>query len=387
MIRKIKFSNFYSFKGTHEIDFTTNKKKSDNYYDTFDGKQISKVAILIGPNNSGKTNLMKLFGFLDYFMSISTRDDDGFGVGFKSYAFFSSRPSSFEVEFETKHKLYVYKLKTNTNEVLEESLSARKLVSNSRTYKIFEREKNNIFVNKNVVPGITQKSLSSIKDSVSVVAFIKSSYDIDEIDEVAEYFLGFRTNINEQGDVRPTISAIEFAGNAYIAFPEVKIKMEELIKDFDLGIEGFKISKDKDNKEFSIHAIHKVNGRKFNLPLSYESRGTQALFGGLFDIIAAINDGSVLALDEIETGLHPHAVSKLVRYIIDEFSEKKRQLIFSSHSFEFMKKLDPQQIFFVEKIANESSIFRLDQFGVRSDDNFLAKYMAGSYGAFPKIRI
>ena len=68
MIRKITFSNFYSFKDKQTLDFTTTKKKGDNYYQTFDGKQISKVVAFLGPNNSGKTNVIKVLGFIDYFL-------------------------------------------------------------------------------------------------------------------------------------------------------------------------------------------------------------------------------------------------------------------------------------------------------------------------------
>lgn len=387
MIRKIKFSNFYSFEGTHEIDFTTNKKKSENYFNTFDGKQISKVAIIVGPNNSGKTNLMKLFGYLDYFISSPTREDEKFGLGFKQYAFSPEKPSSFELEFETENKLYFYKLKTTSEKVLEESLSAKKLNKNSRIYKIFEREKEKITVNKKLIPGITQKSLSSIKDNISTIAFIKSGHDIDEIDEIADYFYRFVTNINEQGDVISVDKGIVLASKAYVEYPELKEKMEEMIHGLNIDIESFSINTNREDKTITIDALHDVGGKVYNLPLNYESKGTQALFAGLVDILISIEDGTVLALDEIETGLHPHAVYKLLSYIVDEFSDRKRQFIFSSHSFDFIKKLDPQQIFFVEKIDNSSTFFRLDELGVRPDENFLSKYMSGAYGAFPRIRI
>lgn len=54
-----------------------------------------------------------------------------------------------------------------------------------------------------------------------------------------------------------------------------------------------------------------------------------------------------------------------------------------------MNKLDMHQIFLIEKNKNgASSTYRLNEIeGIRSDENFLAKYMSGSYGAFPKIRI
>ena len=95
----------------------------------------------------------------------------------------------------------------------------------------------------------------------------------------------------------------------------------------------------------------------------------------------------MLVIDELEVGLHPQAVTKIIQYVIDSFKQDKKQFIFTSHSYDFLKRFDAQQIYLVEKKENVSEIFRLDELGVRPDENFLSKYMSGSYGAFPKIRI
>ncbi len=54
-----------------------------------------------------------------------------------------------------------------------------------------------------------------------------------------------------------------------------------------------------------------------------------------------------------------------------------------------MNKLDMHQIYLTEKNNDgESIVKRLNKIdGVRSDDNFLNKYLAGKYGAFPNIKI
>ena len=54
-----------------------------------------------------------------------------------------------------------------------------------------------------------------------------------------------------------------------------------------------------------------------------------------------------------------------------------------------MKKFDMQQIFMVDKTEDLTSFaYRLDDVeGVRTDENFLAKYMSGAYGAFPDIKV
>lgn len=385
MIRKISFSNFYSFKGTQTIDFTTSKKKNDNYFNTFDGKQISKVAAFVGPNNSGKTNVIKVLGFIDYFLSVPNRNHDDFDLAFKTYAFCKQQPSKFYIEFETDKKLYFYTLEAAPDRVISEVLEAKLLAKSARKYLIFNRIGNEVEVNKKIVSGVTKKSLSTIRDDISVVAFLKSGFNVGEINEVSDYFQGFRTNINEVGYVRSPEDRIDTAAEAYNKFPELKEAMEDIIVNFDLGIESFSIK--KNDESLSVSAKHKVDNKIYELPMDYESRGTKSLFVELLFIVISILEGTVLALDEIESGLHPQAVDKLIQYVVDSFSEEKKQFIFTSHSLNFMKRYDPQQIFLVEKKENESEVFRLDELDIRPDENFYAKYMSGTYGAFPKIRV
>ena len=106
-------------------------------------------------------------------------------------------------------------------------------------------------------------------------------------------------------------------------------------------------------------------------------------------ILYALKHNSVVVIDEIETGLHPEAINKLLLYFIDQNKEGKAQLIFSSHYLGFMSRLDMHQIYLTDKNKKgESRVIRLNEVeGVRSDENFYSKYMTGVYGSFPKIRI
>ena len=59
MIRKVKFSNFYSFYKEQEISFLAKKKKTHDYYFSDSSDQISKVAGFAAGNAAGKTNDMR----------------------------------------------------------------------------------------------------------------------------------------------------------------------------------------------------------------------------------------------------------------------------------------------------------------------------------------
>ena len=103
----------------------------------------------------------------------------------------------------------------------------------------------------------------------------------------------------------------------------------------------------------------------------------------------ALKNNNFVVIDEIEAGLHPEALNKLISYFIEKNSKTTAQLIFSSHSLGFMNKFDMHQLYLANKDENNKSlVYRLNQVeNIRSDENFLNKYMSGAYGGFPKIRI
>src|SRR3989338_5243315 len=164
MIRKIEFSNFYSFKNQQVLDFTTSKKKSSDYFTTYDGKQISKIIGVLGSNGSGKTNIMRLFSFLAYFFKSAERNPpEEYNTWFKSYAFSNSRNSEFSIEFETKEQLYFYELIMNPREVIKEKLTTKPLKKGAKFKQVFYRDKKKILLNKKFIKGVTSKQLKSIR--------------------------------------------------------------------------------------------------------------------------------------------------------------------------------------------------------------------------------
>ena len=104
---------------------------------------------------------------------------------------------------------------------------------------------------------------------------------------------------------------------------------------------------------------------------------------------SSLQKGTPVIIDELDAYLHPKIVAELVALFLDEEKNTKNaQLIFSSHSHSVMNTLDKYQIFITEK--NEygaTELGRLDDFGVgvRNDENFYNKYIAGYYGGVPKI--
>ncbi|EKE00368.1 MAG: hypothetical protein ACD_22C00040G0002 [uncultured bacterium] len=393
MIRSVKFSNFYSFEGTHEINFVAKKKKTYDYSSSLADDQITKIAGFIGGNASGKTNIMRLFSFLGYFVGRSVKDDPHqvTNVPFKTF-FNNNLPSSFLVEFEQKEEIYYYDFQIKNNIILKETLYIKKSPKSTVKVCLFKRERDKVkYLNNKYFSNLLVDSFPNIREDVSFITFFKkSAYNVDVINEVYAYFSEFVTNINERGDINNfghQFNSLE----VYIEDKDIKKEMEDFIFNFDLGLIGFDIKKEvkEEGIKITVNGLHKVGVKSVSLDFSYESRGTRALFFAMANILNAIKNNRVVIIDEIEAGFHPEALNKLIAYFIDNNKNKKAQLLFSSHALGFMDRLDMHQIYLVNKDnKSNSGVCRLNKIkGIRPDENFMAKYMTGVYGAFPKIRV
>ncbi len=392
MIRKVRFSNFYSFPDEQEISFLAKKKEGYDYFQSDSGDQVTKIASFIGKNASGKTNVMRFFSFLSYFVCKSSKDETVINpdVAFKTF-FSNDKPSDFYIEFQSVNQIFYYSCTIEKNIIKKEELRVKKMTPYAKETEVFTRKPNNaIELNKTFFDTFPQKFLSKIRPDISIVAFLKSHYDIDTINEIYNYFAGFKTNINEKGAINHMGHQFQ-ALELYLKDEELKKEMEQFVRDFDLGLSGFEIIKEIKNNTVTIDVkgIHKTGSKESRLDFDYESRGTRSLFFALGNILSSLKNNNVIIIDEFESGFHPEALNKLISYFIDRNERGSAQLLFSSHSLDFMNKLDMHQTYLVDKDDRcKSFLYRLNEVeNIRSDENFLAKYMTGAYGSFPKIRV
>ena len=161
---------------------------------------------------------------------------------------------------------------------------------------------------------------------------------------------------------------------------------------YDVGFHDFEKEKlEIENREL-LGLRHKyANDAEFSIPLKYESCGTKRVVAMLRIIVQALNEesGGIAAIDELDAYLHPDIVELLVKLFTSPVTNPNgAQLLFSSHSHQLLAEFDKQQITLVEKDEHgQTNVWRLDEVeGVRADDNYYTKYIAGAYGARPNIR-
>ncbi|OQY38874.1 MAG: hypothetical protein B6226_02970 [Candidatus Cloacimonetes bacterium 4572_65] len=126
---------------------------------------------------------------------------------------------------------------------------------------------------------------------------------------------------------------------------------------------------------------------KFYLSNHEQSDGTMRLFGLAGIITQAIEKGSLIVIDELDSSLHPLLVEEILRNFLIESNES--QLIITTHAENVLDQsgLVKECFWFVEKIEDGSSdIYPLSGFkGLSRIGSIRKSYRLGLFGATPEF--
>jgi hypothetical protein len=143
-----------------------------------------------------------------------------------------------------------------------------------------------------------------------------------------------------------------------------------------------------DKEQQRIHFRHLGgDGQTYLVRYDEESTGTKYLMQLLVPVIAALEKGSVLIVDEITTNLHTKLSEKIVSlFSSTETNKNNAQFIFSTHDTNLLSRelLRRDEIWFAEKDSEGATdIYPLSDFKTRKSDNIERGYLQGRFGAIP----
>ncbi len=395
MLHRYAFSNFQSFRQRIEISWLLDGRVPSNPWSRSanTGERLSTIMAVVGPNASGKTGLLKPIAFIQWFISQSFQLEPTAVLPFHPHPASAQEPSEFEADVDLDGQLWRYTLRATPQRVLHEALYRKR----QRMTYVFVRDWNEDTQTYDVKQqdfGLAPSEALKVRPNASLIA-TAAQYGVS----LAKSLVTSRvwSNVHQFGRAAADNNQVMAAAHHFAGNDAHRQAMVRLLSRWDMGLSDVQIrelenpvvvngAKQKFWLPFGVHQME--GGGSFELSFAQESSGTQGAFVLLSRLLPALQAGGLAVIDEFESDLHPHMLEPILDlFASPDTNPHQAQLLFTCHAIEVLNILHKSQITLVEKDEyNESDAWRLDSVnGIRSDDNFYAKYMAGAYGAVPQL--
>jgi len=404
MLLKLMIENFHAFSKEVELNLEADlrtKKFRSNIMMNLQGNCI-KTAAIYGPNNTGKTFLLKA---VDAYRTVLLNKP----VSFRSNLFTDSSVIKIGAVFlwNEKRYLYTFKYDTKTKIFVEEEF-AHIIIDQ------YGNETQSDFFYRNVGTKVAKSSCNKLRDVINLSSkdnILINTLDASEfplLQEAKNVLRGFAESITvlSMQSLQP-YKTIEMLKNRKSC--EAK-RVVELIKHSDLDIDDFKydekldenISIETDEEDQKAKGIHNIDRLVEMLKLTsihrgralpsiiFDSLGTKKIVALAGYIVECLNKGGCLFIDELDSGIH----FKLSRAIVSLFNSSlnnNAQLVFSTHDaslLDIKTLFRKEQIWFTDKDQKQVYLYPLSEFtaqnsGIRLDSNLYEHYSKGFLGALP----
>ena len=357
---------------------------------------LLRSAVIYGPNAAGKTNLLSALSAMKTIITQSVpRLDEQLVPPFRFDPACETEPTTFEATFVTDGIRYQYGFAATPREIIREWLYAW---PRGRVQMWFERDRDQggiryghrLTGDREVWRRATRSDALLLSTAVNLNSRqLRPVYD------------WFRKCVRVAG-----IGGWSYDFSLRCCQDERKDRIVQFLRAADLAIadvrpleagEGPKPPTRRSGLNRTIargvlrllHDVPDAAGDR-ELDLAEESFGTQKIFALAGPWLDALENGNVVAFDELHGNLHP----ALVRFLIDCFhnpalNTNGAQLIFTTHETAVLSQdvFRRDQIWFCERdAAQATTLYPLTDFRPRKGMHSLERaYLGGRYGAVPLI--
>jgi len=424
MLIQFSVKNFKTFKERASLNLVASNYDKDTREleniseDNKFNLRILKSAVIYGANASGKSKFIDALTFMKRFVVSSSKESqkgDEISVEpFRLNVESENSPTEFEVIFNYKRTMYRYGFEVDKKQIISEWLYRK---PKTKEVEIFYRDYQKFDVHsRNFTKGNTVIKEGLVRDNALLLSVAAQFNDTTSIN-VLDWFKNLKTisGLREDGYQGYTMGKTKDPNN--------KLKILELLKAADLGIQDIKLemldieqlpnempkelrdkiikdSKEENAEYFSdiLTSHKKFDGSKrfienVNFSLDDdESSGTKKFFALTGPILDVIENGYTLIVDELDSKLHPNLVCKIVSlFNSKELNPKNAQLVFNTQDTNLLSSglFRRDQIWFTEKDKfGEARLYSLSDFKsdeVRKTEAFEENYIRGKYGAVPYL--
>jgi len=430
MFISMKIKNFRSIIET-TVSMTYEEGKAPNGYKKMQRwafledkeERLVPCLAIYGANAGGKSNIIKAFFAFDHLLKYGT------GGAFDPNLLISDNKTTyFESKIVLNGSVFTYGVEYSEKNIVHEFLNEgqdsdiRQLFEiNNSELITFSRASSDTYKEKDIKEFLRVEC--SDKNGLQNRAFLYlmgTKYPAlnKKIADVLDFFLNsVFISLNNQIPAGLGMKMLEDAlknqGQKETAFD----KLQKITTKLDFGIERMEINRTKLEQDAAgeyqiqinpleggpigvrlegserfaeyLYSYHKNDEQKevrFNF--NQESMGTQIAFGVLGSILAALEKGGLVLIDELDRSLHSLVFQQIVQMFTNKrYNTKSAQLIFSAHNTDLLDGdiLRISEIGFVNKTTKKgTTIQRLVEFSdVRNVTNFRKRYLSGEFDGIP----
>ena len=417
MIRDFWVKNYLSIRDKQELSFVAKGPSSELVTEVADGVFLYKLGILYGSNASGKSNMLIAMNEV-FRLLVMPKSDATVGIGgCIPFVLTKDEPIEMHVSFYADDTRYDYDVKFNGKHILSEALYYYPNKSKSLFY---ERS----FVGENVQADIKfgaslklqVKTQESIRENTlnnhSVLSVCRKAALKEDIAPFNTLHAWIMSNYHEvDGDVEKGL--VEVLKDAY-SNPKKRKFYNMMLQKADLNILEYRpivedrfvpndfrerIQKENIPEEMkdvllkpttdSITFLNHSDNGDFDIPLKWQSKGTQKyirILDALYDLITSPH---VYYLDELGEDVHNDLLYYYLNVFI--FNSDKSQLIITSQETTLLSQdmINENRgvVWFVEKNKETASseYARGDSFGLHKNLSLYNSYRIGRLGAKPEL--
>lgn len=437
MIAELSVRNFGPMKDTQTLSFVASSDSNlEEYYVVrTGGLRLLKMALLYGPNASGKTTLINALQFLRRLMLIAASDKSE-TLEFQPFKFRKEKnqPSTeFSLTFIIDDVRYDYKVEFSELCILNESMH---YYPEGRKAVLFFREtdvsKTLATVHFGSTLKVSKKDLQLLEgntlwNATVVASFGKTNINIPALQKIRHWFesmlmppvypytrlttWAIKELSSPKGDeLKEQVKAFLSGADVQIAdfiinhkekelTGEEKDKFINLLKgmpNFPINLpQGEEVLRIKEHELFFNHLVHSSDGKNmhYSLDSNEESTGTIRYFGLSTILARMLLNNHIVPIDEIESSLHPDLLKHfLLTFLANTANRNTSQLLLTTHNLDFLENRDILRndvVWFTEKQPDGStSLYSLADFDTsvfRKGGSVTNAYKTGKLGAKPKL--
>ena len=407
MLLFLKLNNFMIYN--REVEFSM---MANMHYSRFPtnvasvhGVHALKSAVLLGPNNTGKTNFVRAIAMMKSVMlnqasGIVPNFFSGNNIVEASISFLENGGEYiFEIRYDALHEEYVYERFAEVQRDRHKNVKHRTLLLRDLRNREYSAEDETL---------ITAMKVASRNN---ILIYLLDMESFPSLNHIRETMIAFASRIDvvdmNNIPIKKTIDMLKMS-NADSQ------RVAKFVLNADLSLDDYRYAGDDEirvvlRESHSDKAVPQENVLQQAAPLTemlhlvsvyhgvpvpsiiYDSTGTKKMAALASYVIEALKNGRILVIDEMDNSLHFRLTRAIISLFNNELNENA-QLIVTVHDISLLdchSLFRKEQIWFTHKDQERAYLYSLAEFTAsesktRDTSDLVAKYRAGVFGALPE---